>query len=192
MIVLLLKKLYFGAVWHYIRPLIIVGSLLLATSLSAQFNLALGVGMGFSRHADTYQKEDFFKIFDYPGYRLIVLEARPYYNITDRTAIFTIVRYSPSSIASPYKYLSGYMGVEQTLPDSGIFFTAGYGPNSSFDDEKLSDGPLFMLGLGRKNELFRWHLSTSFGGQDNLFDFPTGGEWRTSLILSINLMNHGI
>ena len=179
----------------FFRSLFLVACFFTITRTStAQLNVALGAGMGYSAHGDTYEREDFFKTFQYSGYRLLVAEVRVYYNLPSRTAIWSSFRFSPHTVVSPYEYTYGSFGLEQTIPNSEFFVTAGYGVNRSFADDTgtLSEGNLTLIGVGIKNELTRFQLSSVFGVQENFQDFLRTNEFRINLVMSFNLMNHGL
>ena len=161
--------------------------------LNAQFNISLGASMGYSAHSDSYEFEEFFTTFQYPGWRLLEAEIRPYYNLSNySTVIYTSFRFSPKNIVNPYQYMYGSIGIEQGFADNTLYIMGGVGPNRSWAERELSLGWLYTIGVGSKSELIRTQLSFVFGNQTNQSSFLRDQEARITAGVSFNLWNHGM
>jgi len=156
-----------------------------AVSASAQFNIALGLATGYSKHADSYIEEE-------TGFRAIELEGRIEYRLPTETSIYASFKYSPKTTITPYQYTYPNIGIEQVIPSTSLFVTAAYGPNkSNAEGNALSEGNLLLLGTGIKTEITRLQFSVVTGSQVNQAPFLRDNEFRYNLGLYFSIFNNG-
>jgi len=163
-----------------------------AVSASAQFNIALGLATGYSKHADSYIEEETFRTFEFTGFRAIELEGRIEYRLPTETSIYASFKYSPKTTITPYQYTYPNIGIEQVIPSTSLFVTAAYGPNkSNAEGNALSEGNLLLLGTGIKTEITRLQFSIVTGAQVNQAPFLRDNEFRYNLGLYFSIFNNG-
>ena len=162
---------------------------LIGMNLNAQFGLSLGVGVGYSTQADSYIKVEEFKTFEYTGFRPFIVEGRLDYTFPSKTVIYGIYQISPKiTTITPFQFNYSAFGLEQRIPNSQLFITGAYGWNKGRDSNSISEGQMFLAGVGFMSELTRIQLSFLSGSHENQVSFLNERETRMTLGLSFRII----
>ena len=164
------------------NPLLTILIMFASISLKAQFAFMAGAGFGFSGHADSYIKEEFFKTFQFSGFRSFLLEARLQYNFPSETGIFGSYQLSPATTVSPYRFSFMSAGLEQRIPKTPMLLTASYGLHRSKTNIEMGRGNLWQAGIGLHLEILRINLSYAKGTLENQQPYLTPNENRVTMM----------
>ena len=184
---------------RYLRDIIVIVLLMAAGgTVQAQlgepgFLLSIGAGSGYSSHASHYKVFEQFKVKEYSGFRIFVIELKAGWRFTEHTAVYATGQVSPgNSIISSYRYYTAGLGITQGLvfvpklfvKAGAMYNTAGVEPGKS-----VGSGVLVNLGLGiPMGDRGRVEMNFNFGGmdEDNYLDpnpFPDS-EFQFNILLS--------
>jgi len=161
---------------------------LLSTNVICQvdrsgFAFELGIGFGYSKHADSYVKTDtLFNLREesFAGVRIMTMDLKVGWGYAPRAMVFWTLKYTPPFIVSPYR--STYQGLVLTYSPGFLellIVSAGAGINKVGDkDGKLGRGYMANIGLGYEfNPNFLFEANTVFGKMENM---PAGGRFFTT------------
>jgi len=134
-----------------------------STTIWGQFNASVGIGMGYSAHADGYIEEQAIRIKEFSGYRMLIFSVAVKYDFQHGIGLFLRQEASPGvSTVSPYKYLSSLGGIQFKIPDSNVLLESGYGYNwTSALKQSQGKGALLSFGVGLQGGvgglMLRWY-----------------------------------
>ncbi len=166
---------------------LIIGFWIVSLPANSQFALMFGAGFGFSEHADSYIEEEFFKTFQFSGFRPFLVEARLQYNLPTETGIFGAYQLSPATTVSPYRFSFMNVGLEQRVPGTPVIVHGAYGLHRSKTNIKMGRGNLWQAGLGLHLEILRINLAYAWGNLDNEQPYLAPQENRVTLMFLFSL-----
>jgi len=170
----------------------------MANYAAAQFGdpgllFSIGVGPGYSAHADSYEEREPFRLREYPGFRIFIVESKLGWVLSEQTAIYLHGNVSPSSATiSPYRSYYAGIGISQSLSFASSFYLkagAGYMNAAVEKGMSVGSGILANLGIGFNiTKKFYVDINTVFGKleEENYLD-PNpfnAGEFQLNVILS--------
>jgi len=129
----------------------------MSTIAGAQFGekgflFSLAAGTGYSAHADSYQLVEPYRVREYPGIRIFIVETKVGWNFGEQTAIYLTGSVSPGNTTiTPYRSYSTGIGISQSLGYASSFYVKGGAVYYSSGIEKgltVGTGILANLGLG--------------------------------------------
>lgn len=182
---------------------VIIGIVLCASNVGAQFGepgllFSIGVGTGYSSHADSYQLiEPAVRIRDYPGYRIFVIESKIGWKFGEQTAVYLNGNVSPGNTTiTPYRSFYAGIGISQSLSFASTFFLkggVGYSYAAVEKDKSVGTGILVNLGVGFDlGKKFYVDINTFFGKYDEdtyLDPNPfNAGEFQFNIILYYTIL----
>ena len=148
--------------------------------LQAQFGdsgflLSIGVGTGYSSHADSYQVirnlGNGDQIREYSGYRIFVLESKLGWTIGESAEVYAFGQVSPgNSTITPYRsFYAGVAGAYAPMYHTPLYLRAGAGFKRAGIEKgsTVGEGILTNIGIGY-GLAPRWfvELNTAFGKMD--------------------------
>jgi len=158
------------------KIILISGLIMTATISQAQFGekgllFSLAVGTGYSAHADSYQLVEPFRVRDYPGVRIFILETKVGWNFGEQTSIYVTGAVSPGNTTiTPYRSYSAGIGISQSLGYASSFYVKGGAVYYSAGIENgltVGTGILTNLGIGiAVGPKSYFELNTYFGRLD--------------------------
>ena len=134
-----------------------LGLIMTSTNANAQFGdkgilFSLAAGTGYSSHADSYQVVESFRVREYPGIRIFILETKLGWNFGEQTSIYLTGTVSPGNTTiTPYRSYSTGIGISQSLGYASSFYVKGGAVYYSSGVEKgltVGTGILTNLGVG--------------------------------------------
>lgn len=137
-------------------------------------SFSIGVGMGYSKHADSYsavQETIYNTVKDFSGFRILSTDLKIGWGYAPRAQAFYTLKYAlPNTTISPYR--SFYQGVLFTYSFKSLeklIYGAGIGINKAGDKAgKISEGTLANISLAYEfNPHFLLELNTLFGKMEN-------------------------
>lgn len=143
------------------------------SGLQAQFNgpgpiLSVGIGLGVSSHAGSYEVDEIIRIRQYPGFRAFNIEAKMGWALSSRLQTYAVGRISPAnSTVSPYQstYTGGAiaMNFSEDLPFF-VFAGAGYYRAKVDRGLRVGHGTLYNVGFGKQfSTHFYMDINAHFG-----------------------------
>jgi hypothetical protein len=175
-----------------------LGLLMTTTFAQAQFGekgflFSLGAGTGYSSHADSYQVVEDFRVREYPGVRIFIVEAKLGWNFGEQTSVYATGNVSPGNTTiTPYRSYSAGIGISQSFGITSSFYAKGGAAYYSAGIEKgqtVGTGILTNLGIGvAVGPRSYFEFNTHFGklDEENYLD-PNpfkSGEFQFNILFS--------
>ncbi len=154
--------------------------------------VGIGLGMGFSKHADSYFIEERFRTKEFSGFRAMALDLKAGWGINNHILLFGTSKMSPSNTTiSPYRSIYNGGGVAINFPSNPkVYWIGGLGHIRTGVEKGKKMGTGTMVNLGVSIEMIP-HLmaevNTLFGRIKNTTDLDPYPYSKNEFYLQMTL-----